>query len=149
MDEQHTYEVDLQWDDGRKGTISSPVLDDSIEVVTPPEFDKGIAGKWSPEHLYVASINSCLMTTFAAIAEYSKLNFEALEIKAVGKMEKVDGKFMFSELTLYPTLTIGNQKFSDKAERILKKAHEACLISRSVKTRIHLEPEIVVKELTT
>jgi len=149
MEEQHTYEVNLQWNSGRKGTISSPVLDESIEVVTPPEFDKGIAGKWSPEHLYVASINSCLMTTFAAIAEYSKLKFEALEIKATGKMEKVDGKYMFSELTLHPILTIEDEKKSDKAGRILQKAHEACLISRSVKTKIHLEPEIVVKEPAT
>lgn len=146
MENKHTYEVNLRWDSGRKGIVSSPALDESIKVATPPEFDKGVEGVWSPEHFYVASINSCLMTTFLAIAEYSKLQFEDIEIKASGKLEKVDGRYMFSELTLHPMLTIADEKYADKARRILEKSHDACLISNSVKTEIHLEPEIIVKE---
>ncbi len=63
MNNAHHYEVDLTWTNDRKGTISSPVLNSSIEVATPPEFPKGIPGIWSPEHLLVAAVNSCYMTT--------------------------------------------------------------------------------------
>lgn len=58
-----------------KGIMSSPILPLKIEVATPPEFPKGMEGIWSPEHLLVAAVNSYLMTTFLAIAENSKLEF--------------------------------------------------------------------------
>lgn len=38
----------------------------------PPEFG-GPERTWSPEHLFVAAVSSCLMTTFRAIAEMSEL----------------------------------------------------------------------------
>lgn len=64
MESEHSYEVSVNWDAGRKGTLSSPVLNTTIEVATPPQFPKGIEGVWSPEHLFVAAVNGCLMTTF-------------------------------------------------------------------------------------
>lgn len=67
----HEYEVNLQWEIDRKGTLNSPVLPLQIDVATPPDFPKGMPGIWSPEHLFIAAINSCLMTTFSAIAENS------------------------------------------------------------------------------
>ena len=82
MDNKHTYQVDLKWEEGRKGIISSPVLNDSIEVATPPDFPKGVEGIWSPEHLFIAAVETCFMTTFLAIAENSKLDFENLSVRA-------------------------------------------------------------------
>ncbi len=142
--DSHTYEVDLEWAEGRIGILSSPVLDDRIEVATPPEFPGGIAGIWSPEHLYVSSVISCFMTTFTAIAENSKLAFDGLVVKAKGKMEKKDGKFMITEIELMPELMIADEKHSEKAVRIMEKAEAACLITRSIKTNVKLEPKVSV-----
>ena len=75
MPDIHKYEVNLEWKEDRKGLLSSPILTHEIEVATPPEFPKGMAGIWSPEHLFVAAVNSCLMTSFLAIAENSKFEF--------------------------------------------------------------------------
>lgn len=144
----HLYEVDITWNEGRRGTMRSPVLNDKIEVATPPQFDGGVEGIWSPEHLFIASVSSCFMTTFTAIAEYSKLAFENLEIKAVGKLEKTDGKFMVTEITLKPELMIADEKFADKATRIMEKAEAACLISRSIKSRVVLESRVIVGTLS-
>ena len=94
--DEHLYRVDIAWKEGRVGTMSSPELEDQIEVATPPQFDGGVEGIWSPEHLFISSVSSCFMTTFVAIAEYSKLKFEDLDVKAVGKIDKVDGKFMLT-----------------------------------------------------
>lgn len=82
MEEIHQYEVNLQWNQDRKGTLSSPELPQKIEVVTPPDFYKGIPGFWSPEHLFVGAVVSCFMTTFLGIAENSKLEYNNLEIQA-------------------------------------------------------------------
>ena len=141
METTHFYEVDLHWRADRIGQLSSPLLHTSIEVATPPEF-AGIAGIWSPEHLLVAAVNSCLMTTFLAIAGNSKLHFIHFDSKAVGKLEKVDGKYLISEILLSPSITIADAADKEKAERVLQKSEAACLISNSVKAKIVMQPEI-------
>ena len=144
MDTTHHYEVSLNWESERKGLMSSPVLNDNIEVATPPEFPKGIPGIWSPEHLLVAAVNSCLMTTFLAIAENSRFDFVNFESKADGKLEKVDGKLMISEIILAPVVTISKDADQEKALRILQKAEAACIVSNSVRSTILLQPEIKI-----
>jgi peroxiredoxin-like protein len=146
MDNAHYYEVKLNWESDRKGLISSPVLQSNIEVATPPEFPKGIPGIWSPEHLLVAAVNSCLMTTFLAIAENSKFEFINFASNANGKLEKVDGKYMISEIILSPVLTIKNNGEKEKALKLLEKSEAACLISNSVKSTIVFNPTINIQE---
>jgi organic hydroperoxide reductase OsmC/OhrA len=138
----HNYQVDLTFIENRKGTLSSPVLTQSVEVATPPEFPKGMPGIWSPEHLFVAAISSCLMTTFLAVSENSKLPFVSFNCEAIGKLDKVDGKFMMTEVTLKQTLVIEQADQYDRAKRILEMSEKACLISNSVKSTIIFEPTI-------
>ena len=75
--ESYNYHVAINWEIGRKGVVCSPELNNyngiCIEGETPPEFPKGIEGIWSREHLFAASIDGGLMTTFLAIAENSTL----------------------------------------------------------------------------
>lgn len=42
--EPHYYQVNLEWKEGRLGEISSPELNHSIEIATPPQFASGIEG---------------------------------------------------------------------------------------------------------
>ena len=143
--EEHLYEVDTQWKKQRMGTLSSSKLKEEIDVATPPEFPGGMEGIWSPEHLFISSISSCFMTTFLAVAKYSKLEFESLYVHAVGKISKAeDGKFIMSEIIMKPELKIKDEKFADKAKRIMEKSEKACLISRSVKTEIKLETKVAL-----
>ena len=144
MNDVHYYKTSLRWDEGRIGTLASETLD-SFKVATPPEFPKGVPNTWSPEHLYVASINACLMTTFLAIAENSKLEVVSFSSESVGKLEKVDGKFTISEIELMPEIKVNNEKDKERAGRIIVKAEEQCLISNSVKTKIILKPKIIAE----
>lgn len=139
-----SYEVNLEWNEARKGVVSSPVLDQSIEVATPPEFPKGMPGIWSPEHFFVAAVNSCLMTTFLAVAENSKFEFINFTCRAEGKLDKVEGKYMMTEVTLYPELEIASAEMETRALRILEMSEKACLISNSVKSEVKMMPTILV-----
>ncbi|HET6991589.1 MAG TPA: OsmC family protein [Bacteroidia bacterium] len=138
----HDYEVTLNWLADRKGIIGSPELKSNIEVATPPEFPKGMEGIWSPEHLFVAAVSSCLMTTFLAIAENSKLPFLNFSCKASGKLEMIDGKYLISEITLMPVVSLANDTEKGKAEKVLQKAEANCLISNSIKSKIIFISEI-------
>ena len=142
--ENHIYNVNLKWESDRKGLISSPELPTTIEVATPPEFDKGMPNIWSPEHLFTASVLSCFMTTFLAIADYSKLEYEKFECKAEGILESVEGKFLMTEIILKPIVYIKNQEEIEKTERILHKSEKACLISNSIITKVVLDFEVRV-----
>ncbi len=142
--QEHHYNVDLAWKEGRIGTLSSKELNSEIEVATPPEFSGGVEGIWSPEHLFTAAVSSCFMTTFAAIAEYSKLEYTDLKVNAIGVMGKEDGKFVMTEIKLKPTLFITDESKIDKAVRIMTKAEEACLITRSIHTTVSLDATVEV-----
>ncbi|GIL24379.1 MAG: hypothetical protein BroJett042_28920 [Bacteroidota bacterium] len=147
----HFYNVSVAWNKDRKGIMCSPELDTPaqnsgcIEVATPPEFPKGIPGIWSPEHLFTAAVNSCLMTTFLAIAENSRLDFTAFSSNAKGKLEQVEGKYLMTEVILEPSVTITDEKDRERAERILTKAEAACLISNSIKSKVTMIPKIIVQ----
>jgi peroxiredoxin-like protein len=145
------YNVNINWENSRKGLLCSPELNRAngicIEVATPPEFDKGIAGIWSPEHLFVAAVSGCLMTTFLAIAENSTLEFSSFSCDAKGTLEMVDGKLMISEILLKPTVIIHDETHRDKAIRVIKKAENACLITHSIRSKIILEIIVEVQPI--
>jgi len=145
MAKEYIYNVSLNWKDGRLGTLGSPELNEKIDVATPPEFEKGIEGIWSPEHLFISAVSSCLMTTFLSMADFSKLNFISFSCTATGTLGKMDGKFAVDKILLKPLLVIPNEKDRDKAERLLHKAEAACLISNSIKTDIVFEPIIEIE----
>jgi peroxiredoxin-like protein len=142
MEQAHYYQVKVNWKKDRKGIATSTSLHLPVEVATPPEFPQGVPGIWSPEHLLVAAVNSCLMTTFLSIAENSKFEFLNFESNAVGKLEKIEGKYMISEITLSPVVSVKYEKDKEKAIRLLEKSEAVCLISNSIKSKIILEPHI-------
>jgi peroxiredoxin-like protein len=137
----YTYRTTVTWTEQRKGVISCAGKPD-VAVATPPEF-KGHDGIWSPEDLFVASANVCLMTTFLAVAERAGLAFSSYESSAEGRLESVEGKFQFTAIILKPVITLPPGGDGTKAKELIEKAEANCLISNSMKTRIILEPTIL------
>jgi peroxiredoxin-like protein len=141
MENKYFYTTEVEWTGERHGDLRAPVLP-NMQVDAPPEF-KGHDGVWTPEHLFVASVNSCFMTTFLAIAENSKLEFVSFSANAKGKLEKLDGQgFIMTEVVLRPKLIINHARDVERAGRILEKAEKNCLISNSIKAETKLEAEV-------
>ncbi len=133
----YTYRTAVKWTGRRLGVASSPGKPD-VEVATPPEF-KGHEGIWSPEDLFVASVNVCLMTTFLAVAERAGLALSSYECEAEGRLEMVDGKFQVTAITLRPKVTVAAGGDAGKVGELLAKAEANCFISNSIKSRVVLE----------
>ena len=136
----YTYRTRVKWTERKMGVSSSPGKPD-LQVATPPEF-KGHEGIWSPEDLFVASINSCVMSTFLALAERAGLEFIAYESEAEGQVELVDGKLQVTRVTLKPKLTLKAGEDPGKAQDLIAKAEANCLISNSVKSQVSVEARI-------
>lgn len=145
MENKYSYSTEVEWTGERHGDLRAPVLP-QLQIDAPPEF-KGHDGVWTPEHLFVASVNSCFMTTFLAIAENSKLDIVSFKAGATGKLEKLsDHGFVMTEITLRPTLVISNPRDFERANRILEKAEKHCLISNSIRSETKLKAEISVAD---
>ena len=147
MSTSHNYSVNLEWKQGRIGLLFSEELEQAFQVATPPPFPKGVEGVWSPEHLFTSAVSSCLMTTFLVIAENFKLDFESFDCKATGTLDRVDGKYLMTEILLEPHLVISNEDDVENALRVLQKAEAACLISNSIKSKVSMKPNIVVSTM--
>lgn len=137
----HQFETSTQWKASKEGTISAPELPD-LDVASPPVFG-GREGTWTPEHLFVAAAEVCLMTTFLAIAELSKLAVRGYRSRARGTLEKVEGEgLQFTSILVFPNIELENEKDAARAKRNLEKAEAHCLISKSMKTPVRIEASI-------
>jgi len=134
----YKYMTSVLWKGEKKGTLSVAGKP-AVEVATPPEF-KGHEGIWSPEDLYVAAVNSCIMTTFLAFAGRAGLAFEGYESEAEGLLEFVDERLVFTKIVVRPRVTLRPGADRKQAEEILHKAEKNCLVSNSLRTEVILEP---------
>ena len=144
MNDIHYYEVNLLWNSAWQGTLSSSVIASQIDVEKIPKSSKKLKDKWTPEHLSIAAVSSCLMSTFLLVADNSKLKFISFESNAVGKIEKIDSKFSLTEIVLKPTLFIASIQNESKAKLVLEMGEKACAFANSIKTKITLESIITI-----
>jgi peroxiredoxin-like protein len=136
------YKNSIRWEGERKGIVSSDNKP-SFKVATPPEF-KGHPGIWSPEDLFVASVNVCIMTTFLHYAERNKLEFLSYKSDAEGVLEIIDNSFMFSEIKIRPLLAVKKDSDINKVKDLIELSEKNCLISNSIKSKVNVIPEINV-----
>jgi peroxiredoxin-like protein len=135
---QYRYTTSVRWTGEKKGVLAVAGKP-SVEVATPPEF-RGHEGIWSPEDLYVASVNSCIMTTFLAFAERAEIALAGFESEAEGLLEFVDGSLRFTRIVVRPRIALRSEEDRGKAEEILRKAERSCLVSNSIRTETAVEP---------
>lgn len=143
MIDAHDYSLYLESTGPKEGILTSPDDLPKLDFASPPEFG-GPERTWSPEHLFVAAVSSCLMTTFRAIAEMSKLEIVEYRDEATGHLIREDSLFRIESVTLRPRITIADATQLERAHRLIQKAERACLISRSVNAEIRMEPTIEV-----
>lgn len=136
------YQSGVRWDTGRRALVQSPGKHE-LKVSSPPEF-KGDAGLWTPEEMFVASVNACTLMTFIAFAQHKGLEFLGYECNAEGLLENVEGKYRFTEITLHPLVRVKSEQEVDRAREVLHEAHAECFISNSISAPVKLLPEIRV-----
>ena len=113
----------------------------SLATVTPPEFG-GPGGLWSPETLLVAAVADCFLLTFRGIARASRLPWITVSVSCEGRLERPDGVTQFTRFDLAAAVVLPDEVAEDQARRILRRAEETCLITRSLKAETHLHLEI-------
>lgn len=143
-DRQFFFSSELNWQKENTGISSAHDINTQIKVAAPPQFG-GPEGEWSPEHLFLSALSSCLMTTYIAFTKKMDFTISDFSCTAIGQVEIVNGHYEFTHINLYPKIFIADISLKDKAALALEKAQKYCLISNSVKPAIIYHGEISVK----
>ena len=136
------YETNLVWTEEHKGDMGSPDKP-NINVACPPEWG-GHPGIWSPEDMFVGSIELCTMTTFLWLLDRYKMKIQSYKSKAVGTAKMVNNSFIFSDIVVTPLVEILDEKDTDEVKKMFQECLKWCLITKSVKTEVRIEPTITV-----
>jgi organic hydroperoxide reductase OsmC/OhrA len=97
-----------------------------------------------PEEAFVASLSSCHMLTFLAIACKKKFVLDDYVDDAVGFMEKnAEGKLAITRVVLRQKTKFSGEKqpTAEELKEMNHGAHEQCFIASSVKTQVTIEPQ--------
>jgi len=113
-------------------TTKAQSFDYHVPMAIPPEFE-GPGNGLSPEDIYAMALQNCFIATFKVFAEKSKLQYETVSIESVLEVDIDENKRPWmARIHLHVTLTGSDQK--EKAQRILEKTAQSCMILNSVKT---------------
>lgn len=97
-----------------------------------------------PEEAFVASLSSCHMLTFLAIAARKRHVVDSYHDEAVGVLEKdATGRLAITRVTLRPQVSFSGERVPSPEElrQLHDQAHHACFIANSVKTEVAVEPQ--------
>ena len=109
----------------------------------------GDTDRVDPEEAFVASLASCHMLTFLAIAARKRFIVEQYVDEPVGVLSKnAHGKFWISRVTLHPKVVFSGERRPSPEEvaAMHHSAHENCFIALSVTTEVVIEPSVSATE---
>lgn len=140
----HTYDVTLMGTPAGHAIVASDGLPD-LTTAPPREYD-GPGDAWSPEHLLLASVSSCFLFTFRAVAKASRAEFLELEARSSGVVAKVEGVTRFSEIVVRAIVTVPAHTNADAVRRAIEKTSAHCLVSSSLVTPTRIEAEVRIAD---
>ena len=150
-----TYVATISWErgnqkftDGRYSRVHHWRFDGGAEVhasasphVVPPPMSSESAV--DPEEAFVASLSSCHMLWFLAIAAKRGFCIDRYADHAEGILEKsTEGKMAITRVILRPDVVFSGERMpsSEEIEEIHHRSHAECYIANSVKTDVRCEP---------
>jgi organic hydroperoxide reductase OsmC/OhrA len=126
------FTVNLAWDKDKEGTLTAR-KNPHLPVATPPDFG-GPQGVWAPEELLVASVGSCLMSTFLYFAERFDVPVAAYSSVSAGSLAKTPAGLRFANIDVAIDATVPNEEAAKRAGalRLKEKLEQYCPVSTSL-----------------
>ena len=148
MAKTEIYETTVTWTGGHDGHVrmgNGPEMDFSA----PPQ-SQGRAGVLTPEDAFVGAVNTCVMLMFIWAAERFRLDLVSYECPAEGtKTIELDRTEIFTQVVLKPRIVVraGTElpgAVEKRARRGLEAAQKFSLVANSVKSKVIIEPEVLI-----
>jgi organic hydroperoxide reductase OsmC/OhrA len=140
----HTYVASAAAQNVGLVAVASPQLP-TLETAPPPQFD-GPGGVWSPETLLCASVADCFILTFRAVSRAARLEWQRLECRVEGVLDRVERTPQFTRFTTLATLTVPPGTDTAKARELLERAESSCLIANSLRGLRALDAQVLAAD---
>lgn len=161
MSRKHEYRITTTWKGNlgegtvnyhsysRDHEVNGPNKNFVIQGSSAPSF-RGDPTRYNPEELLVAAVSACHMLWVLHLCADAGIVLTAYEDAAFGVMvEETEaeaghsGAGQITEVTLRPRIELADPARADQLPDIHSRAHELCFISRSIKSEVRIEPELV------
>ena len=141
----HTFQVKTVWRHDQCCRVSAR-RNPELTVAAPPEFG-GPDDTWSPEELLVASVGSCLLSTFLYFAHRFRLAFGAYSSTSTGTIEKTSEGLRFTGIDVSIAVTVSDDEAVERASspRLKEKLEKYCPVSASLNCPVRLALEMTRK----
>jgi len=131
------YQTRYAWQGAAAQGLLSIDAQRELSAGTPHDPDR-----YCPEHLLVAAAEICLANYVLLIAGMSKLAIRDYRSQAEGELEREEkAGYRFRRIVIRPELTV-DAGAEALAAKVLEKAHRACLIARSLRCPVDIEPTV-------
>lgn len=132
-------------------SMDSPIdvtTDVGMMKVTPPVQFDGDNEEYSPEDLFSMAISSCFILTLKSLSRFKKLPWLKVEVNVTAMLDKVAGEgLMFSEALMEVRLDVTEGADIAVYAKLLADAEKGCLVTKSLKTKVHLKPKVIIHPL--
>jgi organic hydroperoxide reductase OsmC/OhrA len=142
QDFPHRYSASATADAQGEVTLESARLP-ALASAPPVEFG-GAGDRWSPETLLVAAVADSFVLSFRAIAAASKVAWVSLACEVEGTLDRVEGVTQFTDFQVRASLRVPPDTNVERAQRLLARAEQSCLIRNSLKATSHLSTTVEV-----
>jgi organic hydroperoxide reductase OsmC/OhrA len=130
------YHTELTWKGARTAAVVSGDRPELV-VIPPGELSGGADDQWTPEHLFLASMQACMMLSFLAHCAHNDLEVAAYSGEISGTVERRpdDRRYAFTrvEMTVRARMAPGA---AEAARGLVAKAERDCYISASSNARV-------------
>jgi len=140
---RYSYHTSLEWIGEKKGRLSCEDKPD-IMVACPPEFG-GHHGIWSPEDLFLSSVEVCFMTSFLYLINKRGIILKSYRSESEGFAELVGNVFRFSLITVNVHVGVSSEEDKNIVERLLKRVPDICVVSKSIKADVEIVDDVFVE----
>jgi organic hydroperoxide reductase OsmC/OhrA len=123
---------------GREYIISVPGKPE-LAGSSDPIF-RGLADRYNPEDLFLASISACHMLYYLSLCARKGVRVVAYEDEVEGRLVvHSGGGGRFEEVTLRPVVTVAGEGEIMAAKQLHESAHELCFIANSCSVPIRVD----------
>jgi organic hydroperoxide reductase OsmC/OhrA len=138
MGEQTVHRARVTWDadDGDSRSHTIELAGQTLATSSAAEFG-GDPEKADPEELFVASLSSCHMLWFLALARLEGLRVASYDDSPEGTLDGTQ----FTAVVLRPRIVFDGDADDEQIESLHHRAHERCFIANSVSCLVRVEPQ--------
>ena len=151
MKRKHQYSLNVKWTGNTgMGTSDYHGYERSYSITAENKPDilcssepvfSGDKKRYNPEELMVSAVSGCHMLWYLHLCADSGIVVVDYFDNPVGILNELpDGSGRFSEVTLYPVVTITNNSMIEKANELHIRANELCFIANSCNFKITHKP---------